>query len=235
MQAKIQAGKITPPYVSFTTLENVLDRLGGGAMPPRLDKGYLENLAGGTVSAVLSTLRGFDLISDDGTISETLADMAKDSECRRSKWREILDKFYPEQLVLAQQNATALQLEESFRGMGISGSTIRKSIVFYLALVENTGAPNSPHFHAPKQKQSIRKSRKDAAGGRGDSGGDDDGRSDDQGDGGQSVLEVRLPSGATVTLSISANFLELTNTERKFVFGLVDQIQGFDSDDEDES
>ena len=42
MQAEIQAGKVTPPYVSFTTLDNVLDRLGGGAMPPRLDKGYLE-------------------------------------------------------------------------------------------------------------------------------------------------------------------------------------------------
>ena len=235
MQAEVQAEKFTPPYVSFTTLDNVLDRLGGEAMPPRIDKGYLENLAGGTVSAVLLTLRGFDLISDDGTISDTLKNMAKEIEYRHIKWLEILHKFYPDQMALAQENATALQLEESFRGMGISGSTIRKSIVFYLALVEYTGAPNSPNFRAPKQKQSIRKSRKDAAGGRGDSGGDDDGHSDDQGDDGQSLGKVRFPSGGTVTLSISVDLFKLTNTEREFVFGLVDQIRGFDSDDEDES
>ena len=135
--------------MSFTTLDNVLKRLGEEAMPPRLDKGYLENLAGGTVSTVLSTLRGFDLISDDGTISETLAEMAKDIKYRHTKWREILDKFYPVQLDLARKNATALQLEETFRGMGISGSTIRKSIVFYLELVKYAFRTQQPlNFHS---------------------------------------------------------------------------------------
>ena len=229
----MQAKNFTPPYVSFKTVDNVLEKLGGDAMPPRLDKGYLSNLAGGTISAVLSTLRGFDLISEDGTITEDLRKMATDTDYRRTKWRNILDEFYSAQLSLAGKNATALQLEESFHGMGISGSTTRKSIVFYLAVVEYTDAPNSPNFRPPKQ--SVRK-----AGPSGGTGGKVK-QEDDRGDGTPSATEplgekrvIDLGEAGTVTVYVDVKWLDLTKDTFANLRDLVNQLSDLGADDLDD-
>ena len=44
------------------------------------------------------------------------------------------------------------------------------------------------------------------------------------------LADFVLPSGGTLTLSISVDPVKLTDTEREFVIGLVDQVRvGFDS------
>jgi hypothetical protein len=120
-------------------------------MPPRIDKGYLDNYSGSTQAILLACLRAFELIDEVGTIQPELREMATSQEDRKRHTLRLLETFYPNQLHLAEQNGTSQQLEESFRAWGIRGSTLRKAIVFYLDAVKYAGAPNSPHFKPPKQ------------------------------------------------------------------------------------
>jgi hypothetical protein len=148
-----------PPYVSWATLNGLLTKLGNGTMPPRIDKGYLDNYSGGTQASLLATLRAFGLIKADGTVEPALRQIATDEDERKSYMRSVLEDKYAEQTALAKQNATSLQLEETFRKYKFQGSTLRKAIVFYLELSKYAEAPLSPHFKPPRQTPSSRRGR----------------------------------------------------------------------------
>jgi hypothetical protein len=139
------------PYLSLTTLLNFFDRWGNGPVPPRIDKSALDNYSGGTQAILLSTLRLMGYINHDGMVLPDLRDAIRDEHLRKVTLARWADHFYAEQLDLAQTNATSQMLQESFAKYGYNGSTLRKAIVFYLALVEYLGLPNSPHFRPPKQ------------------------------------------------------------------------------------
>jgi hypothetical protein len=144
-----QATKL--PYLSLTTLTNYLDRLGEGPIPPRIDKSTLEKYSGGTQAVLLVTLRAMGFIDAAGRTQPSLHLAATSPDERKRLFREYAERTYAEQLELAQQTGTAQQLVESFASSGYSGSTLRKAIVFYLALVEYLGLPNSHLFRPPKQ------------------------------------------------------------------------------------
>ena len=219
---------VSPPYVSFKTMTNLFARLEEGPIPPRIDKGYLVKLSGASQSSLLSALRWFKLIDSEGTVSDELKRMATDAAFRKQHMLALVEQYYPDQQTLATLNGTDQQLVESFSDVKYSASTLRRAIVFYLATVDYSGATKSPLFKAPKQAQSSSGPKAPRPpGGTADAGGDtNDGEEDDRQSGG----EVRLPSGGTVTLSVSVDLFKLTGTERDFVFGLIDQIQSFKDD-----
>jgi len=139
------------PYLSLTTLLNFLDRWGDGPIPPRMDKSALDNYSGGTQAILMTTLRQIGYVDADGRVTPALRAAVADAAARKAHLTEWARRFYADQLELAEQGATAGMLQESCASHGYSGSTLRKAIVFYLALVEYLGLPNSPHFRAPKQ------------------------------------------------------------------------------------
>src|SRR5687767_752618 len=140
-----------PPYLSFTTLLNFLDRWGDGPVPPRIDKSALDKYSGGTQGILLSTLRLIGYVDPDGNVMTVLREAIDSPDARKAYLDRWARQFYARQLALAEQNATAQMLHESFAGYGYSGSTLRKAVVFYLALVDYLGLPNSPHFRPPRQ------------------------------------------------------------------------------------
>lgn len=156
-----------PPYLSLTTLLNFFDRWGDGPIPPRIDKSALENYSGGTQAVLMSTLRLMGYVSPDGQVLPELRYAVRDTDARKAHLAEWARHFYAEQLKLAEENATAQMLHESFAGHGYTGSTLRKAVVFYLSLVEYVGLPNSPHFRAPKQSGTPLAKRRMKAGGPG--------------------------------------------------------------------
>lgn len=220
--------KFTPPYVSFTTFTNFLDRLGEGPIPPRIDKHYLDNLSGSTQAALLAALRTLNLIDEHGSVSRTLREMATDQDARKQHLHDLLVIYYPEQLALAEQNGTAGQLLESFQKWEISGSTIRKAIIFYLNAVEAAGAPNSEHFKAPRasagggtrrRRRTTRKNERDPE--------DDQSEEQTESSPASSVESVDLRSGGTVTVSVSVDLFNLDVEDRQFVFQLIDLVKGY--------
>jgi len=140
-----------PPYLSLTTLLNFFERWGDGPIPPRIDKSALDRYSGGTQAQLLSTLRQMGYVDSEGVVLPPLRDAVKDEDARKAHLESWARYCYADQLALAEQNATAQMLHESFARFGYRGSTLRKAVVFYLSLVDYLGLANSPHFRPPKQ------------------------------------------------------------------------------------
>jgi hypothetical protein len=218
MEDSGEAGKgpeFRPPYISWATLNGLFTKLAVGPIPPRIDKGYLDNYSGGTQSILLVTLRTLALIDTEGKVSPELVEIATDEDTRKVYLREQLDKLYPEQLGLAQENATGQQLEESFRKWRLQGSTLRKAIAFYLDLVKYTEAPNSPFFKVPKQSGTTA-SRRLSKGTNTDTDADTNGQSDPGGPpprttkGEQFVVD--LGGAGQVTVNVEVKWLDLSDS-----------------------
>jgi hypothetical protein len=75
--------------------------------------------------------------------------MAQEPASRPELIGEMLRQQYPS-VVALDANATQGQLEEAFKDAGISGSTIRKAINFYLQAAEFAEIPVSRHFKTPR-------------------------------------------------------------------------------------
>jgi hypothetical protein len=149
-----------PLYVSFATLTNFLDKIGEGAIPPRIDKGVLETYSGGTQALLQVALRTLGLTDAENKTQEPDFSLAaRDQEKRKAMVHDRLAPMYAEQIELARQSATAHQLQESFEKHGYKGSTLRKAIVFYLAWSDYTGSPKSQWFKPPKQSTKPSKPR----------------------------------------------------------------------------
>jgi len=191
-------------------------------MPPRIDKGYLDNYSGSTQGILLATLRTFSLIKPDGTVEPILREMATDEDKRKAHMAVLLHRFYPEQIKLAEQNATSQQLEESFRKWKLQGSTLRKAIVFYLEAVKFSGAPNSPHFKPPRQTVGNgRKPRRKVATPKSATPSLVTQSTDEEG----ARIVVAVGDVGKITVITSLRWTGLTSDQRIAVFELVDKAK----------
>lgn len=165
--------KFTPPYISFKTVTNLLDRLKDEGMPPQLDRSLLGG-SEGYKTQVLAALKVLGFIGPNGELLTTLRDLVNaDPEGRREGMKTVIERLYPEPVRLGTINATQHQLEEAFRQYGIGGDTLRKSVAFYLKAAEFAGIPVSQHFRTPKvtaKPGATRPRSKTAGGGAGDGG-----------------------------------------------------------------
>lgn len=154
--------KWTPPYTSFTTLTNTIDRMREeGGPPSRLDGSYLSNYAGGTRYTFLAALKSLGLIDDEGKPTPTLTELvgAHDEKRQKEIMGDVLRQYYMDAISLP-ANATQAQLETVFRNYGIGGSTLRKAIGFYLSAARFADMTFSRHFKLPKIQPSDRPRKK---------------------------------------------------------------------------
>ena len=145
-----EADSFKPPYISFVTLTNFLDRFGQDPPPPQVDKSFLETYSGANQAMLVSVLRTFGLVDSDRNVLPPLLAVSTDEDERKRYLDQKLRKHYAELDVLAAQNGTAQQLENWFKQYDYRGSTLRKAILFYLSAAEYVGLPRSPHFRVPK-------------------------------------------------------------------------------------
>jgi Family of unknown function (DUF5343) len=135
-----------PPYISFAQLENVLERMRNEGTPARIDRSYLASWSGSAQAQFLKATASLGLRDDHGRPTETLKQLVENPDGRPAIIASILQDKYAAALVLG-EDATQQQLEEVFRNYpGISGSTTRKSITFYLHAAKFAGIPVSPFF-----------------------------------------------------------------------------------------
>jgi hypothetical protein len=154
--------RTAPPYASYTSYANYLDHLRAtGSLPTRIDKSVMSHLNYGTQQALITTLRYLGLIDENDMPTLRLEMMVKAPEEKRPEFTlALLKAGYPYlfdgSLDLAR--ATPAELEERFRAEGgITGSTVHKSIAFFLTAASTAGVTLSPHLTK----------RKPAAGGNG--------------------------------------------------------------------
>lgn len=136
-----------PPYISFSQLENVLERMRNESVPARVDRSYLGSWSGSAQAQFLKAARSLELLDEHGRPTDTLKRLVSEPDERPDIVGTLLRAKYPEALALG-QDATQSQLDEVFRNYsGISGSTTRKAITFYLHAAKFAGIPLSPFFN----------------------------------------------------------------------------------------
>jgi hypothetical protein len=141
-----------PPYTSFRTLMNLVERMEAeGGVPSRIDRSYLSNLPGGTQTMLLGGMKSLGLIDPEARPTDLLIGLVQRPAARAELIGELVEDKYAPALKLG-KNATQSQLEEVFRNYGVTGSTLRKAVAFFLAAAKYAEIEVSPHFRTPRQQ-----------------------------------------------------------------------------------
>lgn len=141
--------KLIPPYIAYKTLSNFLDRLKAVAVSSRIDRSMMSTYSGAVQGQLLTTLRYLNLINEEGIPNQKLYELVNSAGEERPRiLKEIISSSYPflfkKDLDLKQINPQ--QLLELFENAGVSGATIRKSVVFFLSTAKDAGIELSPHI-----------------------------------------------------------------------------------------
>jgi hypothetical protein len=141
--------KNVPPYLPFSTFDNVLREL-QGKIPHRIDKTVFNTKSGTTQNWIMGALKFFELIDVNGNPQTDFKTLVE-AEDRTTLYNKLCRRYYADLLSsLDIESASQGQLDEWFRNHGISGSTITKCVAFFLDLAKRAGISTSPHFKKSK-------------------------------------------------------------------------------------
>jgi hypothetical protein len=158
---------VKPPYTSFRSFTNLMSELREHhVMPSAIDRSYLSKRSGSEKSALIATLKWFELVNDEGTPTERLENfVAADEQESKTLLKEMVESSYGAITdgTFNLRSATTSQLADQFRQYEISGSTLSKSITFFLAAAKEAGIAVSPHAKVPPVTSSGNGKRKTKA------------------------------------------------------------------------
>lgn len=144
----------TPPIVSFSSFVSFLNQLREhGNVPTRIDKTLMPTASGSQTSGMLAALKYLALIDDVNRPSETFQSLVMEEDSKRKESIEsILKSSYS--FLFSDSNfnlekATSGEMTEKFRELNISGSTLTKTISFFLAGAKEAGIKVSSHIRPP--------------------------------------------------------------------------------------
>jgi hypothetical protein len=140
-----------PPYVSYRTFHNFIDRLHQQGTPARIDRSYWGDiLSGSTGPQLVAALRYLNLVDHNGKPTERLKSLVPaEGEKRTQVIRSITTESYSfvikSNLDLA--SATYAQIEETFgNNFSLTGDVRRKCVKFFIAIAGDGGITISPHI-----------------------------------------------------------------------------------------
>jgi hypothetical protein len=140
--------KHLPPYVSYRTFYNFLERL-QQRVPSRIDRSYWGDLlSGSTGTQLMAALRFLNLIDVNGKPTEKLKPLvAAKGDIRTQLLRKITNESYNfvcgSSLDLG--NATYAELRDVFHeNFRLTDDVSRKCVKFFIALAKDSGMTLSP-------------------------------------------------------------------------------------------
>jgi hypothetical protein len=134
----------SPPYIPFKTFLNLILRMEEGA-PPRLDRSYLASQAGGLHQPIIAAFRYFGLIGPANEVLPELEELAQSGDALPQRVGALIRGRYA-WAHLGSTNATQQMLDDAFRAQGLSGSTLRKAVTFYLHASRYSDLPLSRFY-----------------------------------------------------------------------------------------
>ncbi len=147
----------TPPYIPWSKVPKLIQQMESNR-PPQIDRTVLTG-SNQVRAQTFNALVSLGLIMEDGSFTEIFDRLIEAPDDRVAAIRELLQRHYPEPIELGRTNGTELQLEQAFAKYGVTGSTRRKAIGFFLKAAEYAEIPMSPHFKVPavRRKRAPRK------------------------------------------------------------------------------
>jgi Family of unknown function (DUF5343) len=235
---------ISPPYISFRTFLNLIERLAEGGIPQHIDRSYWKPFLSGSLGPhVMTTLRFFGLItSAQNEPTPELARLVEDREHRKQIFAALLRKLYaPVFNDVDLARGTSGHLERTFtRYYKMSPDTRRKSITFFLHAAQYADLPLSAYLKdtsrargadakslnrtQPTKQASAplahavmasRQSRQAAS--------DPSSMLITR-----SAKTVALRSGGEISLTCSVDWIGMDRADRTFVFDLIDQLKDYE-------
>lgn len=144
---------IKPPYSTYRSFTGLIDELRShDVMPGVIDRSFLSKRSGSEQSALIATLKWFGLTDESGAPTALLRKyVSADDETAKSLFAEMVRTSYSAVTdgTFALGSATTNMLADKFREYEISGSTLSKSISFFLSAAKDAGITVSPHAKAP--------------------------------------------------------------------------------------
>lgn len=226
-----------PPYVSFRTFLNFLDRLEEGGVPQRIDRSYWgEFLAGGLGAQLMVGLRGLGLINGDSGEPTPLLEALVNRNSRKQTLLELLHARYASIFASVDltRGTTAL-LDEAFRrDFKTDGDTHRKVVIFFIHAAQYAGISVADRFtKRTRSKTGATRRLTRPMNTNGQNGASAKGEhaptyvpADEPRTTGSAKM-VKIRSGGSVTLTVSVDFFELSMSDRDFVLSLMDQMRGY--------
>jgi hypothetical protein len=211
-----------PPYLPFSSLLTALDQL-AQAVPNIIRKDVFPSHSGLLQGQVISALKFFDLIDEHGVPRgnklERLA--LEDTGQRRASLRLLLKTGYADVIKLDLAKVTPSQLDAAFGAYGVTGDTKKKAKIFFLQAAKFAELDLSPLLirrgRAPLSSKKKRTALQPLESNR------QNNLADNHRPGTSKTIELK--SGATLTVTVSGNLLELDATDRELVYGIMDQIR----------
>jgi Family of unknown function (DUF5343) len=142
-----------PAYISYNFWINFINGLRESGVPMQIDRTLMPKASGSQVSTTLSSLKFLKLIDQNSkpTIAMKQLVQAKDED-RTPILKGIVETAYPflfEDPEFHLEEATGQLMADKFRALGVSGATLSKSIVFFLAAAKAADIKVSSHIKPP--------------------------------------------------------------------------------------
>lgn len=152
-----QKKQAVPPYVPYSTFSSFINGLRKAGLPSHIDRSLMTNMSGSGQAAMLAALKAMKLINIEAEPTTELTTIVEGSEDEfGATMKSVIKRTYPFLFdgAIDIENTTSKKVEDQFRGVGASGSTLTKAISFFLAASKAAGIKVSPHVKAPKLQRS---------------------------------------------------------------------------------
>lgn len=162
--------KLIPAYLGFASFVNFINGLRETGIPLKIDRSVLPKVSGSQFSSTMAALRFLRLVDEDDKPTKTMQELvhAPDNS-RKPLYEGILKEAYS--FLFADPDfhldkATGNQVAEKFRDQDVSGSTVAKSISFFLALAQAADIKVSSHVKPPRvprgqSKRAVKQPKRD--------------------------------------------------------------------------
>jgi hypothetical protein len=222
--ADIQATTTSAPYLAFLTFLGAIEALEHG-IPKKLDRTMWPTQSGLVQGQILMAFRFFDLVDDQDRPTDLLRGLVEDKDNRTGVLTTILNSSYTALIDHDLTKMTPKMLEDEMERYNVTGDTKRKAVTFFLRAAKYVGMPMHPLLSSMVRNSGPRKRRTKRLIVSEPAASADLAVDNTRTQG--STKTVRLSNGGTVTLTISSDPFTLPSEDRKFVFDLVDTLQGY--------
>ena len=231
--------KTTPVYVSYSTLETLLDWIKDMAVTPsRIDRSLWQHkFAGSTGVQLMAGLRFLRLMEADAP-TNGLDELARaDRDGRKTMLADVLRQTYGGSFVDDLPRMTPKMLDEHLRTLGTTDATHRKAVSFFVNAAKSAGISmpmaiqKRARIRAPEPKKGAAQTKPPKSNGTTVEQHPTPPASKNAGE----VRVLTLPSGADLTVALSQPFFSLPADERRWMLELMDRLDSYEAEQSDGS
>ena len=225
-----KSATLSSAYVPWSTFQSAVERFATEGLPGRIDRSLFPNLSGAVQYQLIAALKFLGLLTENDEPSEKLREMSvQDESVRKEVIRKVFEQSYSDLFALDLMKATPAQLNEKIAdSYGLKGTTRTKAVRFFLAGIKYLEIEVAPILTVgvkPPSTVNSGKRRKRKRKGRNS---DTTPPPSPPGASSNQSRTVELLSGGSVTLSIDFDPFTVTDRDRDYVLGLVDQLRKYE-------